>query len=93
MDSIGPLVPSGFREITLRGLIDLELFRSISILCSLFKESKKRTPTTPADIVTFHDKCRDIEQSLNDVLRIPSKTVMQQSCVLAILIYEHVALA
>jgi hypothetical protein len=92
MDSIGPLVPSGIRKATLNGQMSLELFKSINTLCSLFIEINERTPPSPVGALTFTDKREDLERNLENILQSSSSIVSEHSCVLAILIYEHITL-
>jgi hypothetical protein len=92
MDSTGPLVPSGIRKATLNGQISLELLKSINTLCSLFFEINERTPRTLAGALKFTNRRENLEQNLKSVLQGSSRNVSEHSCVLAILIYEHITL-
>ena len=86
------MVPSGIRKATLNGQIGLELFKSINTLCSLLIEINERRPHPPADALKFTDGLEDLGQNLKNVLQSPSRIVPEHRCVLAILIYEHIAL-
>jgi hypothetical protein len=85
-------VPSGIRRATVKGLISLELFKSINTLCSVFIENNGRTPSTLADAIKLTDKRKDLEQNLTKILQGPSRIVSEECCALAILIYKHITL-
>jgi hypothetical protein len=92
MASTGPLVPSGLRKIALKGLINFEVFKSINTLCSLFIKNDERTPNNPVNAMKINDKYQDMEQILNSVLYGPPKNLIEECCVLAILIYGNITL-
>jgi hypothetical protein len=90
-----PLVPPGFQEAAQKGLIGVELYRLINTLCSLIIDTNERTQLTPAVALRFSDRRINMEQDLKDRLRDPSGTTsenIEECCVLAILISDHIIL-